>query len=428
MTDTIFALATARGKAGIAVVRVSGPLALTSAEALGVSGLTARQVAFRKLIVDGEILDSGVVLFFEEGASFTGEKIVEYQIHGGESVVAALLRFLGGVSGLRLAEPGEFTRRALENGRLDLTQVEALADLIDAETEAQRRQAQRVLSGAIGRRAAEWRKDLIRAAALIEATIDFADEEIPENVIPEVRDIVIRLSDAFRSEIDGSRSAERIRAGFEVAIIGAPNVGKSSLLNALVGRDAAITSSVAGTTRDVIEVRMDIAGLPVTLIDTAGLRETEDEVEQIGVARAKERASLADLRVLLLEPGGSPEAWDVEDGDIIAWSKADLFPVLNGVSGVSGHGLDWLLNEIKLRLQDRVSGSGVLIRDRQRSALTLASESMASARGWLYNQDVSLELVAADLRAASHSLDLLVGKIGVERLLDEIFSSFCIGK
>jgi len=428
MTDTIFALATARGKAGIAVVRVSGPLALEAAAALGISGLTARQATLRTLIADGEILDSGVMLYFEDGASFTGEKIIEFQIHGGEAVVAALLRFLGSVPGLRLAEPGEFTRRALENGMLDLTQVEALADLIDAETEAQRRQAQKVLSGAIGRRAAEWRKDLIRAAALIEATIDFADEEIPENVIPEVRDIVARLSTEFRAEIDDSGSAERVRAGFEVAIIGAPNVGKSSLLNALVGRDAAITSSVAGTTRDVIEVRMEIAGLPVTLIDTAGLRETEDEVERIGVARAKERAGLADLRVLLLEPGSTPDSWEIEDDDVVAWSKADLFPVANGVSGVSGYGLEWLINEIKVRLEQRVSGSGLLIRDRQRSALRLASESMASAQGWLYTDEVSLELVAADLRAASHALDLLVGKIGVERLLDEIFSSFCIGK
>ena len=428
MTDTIFALATARGKAGIAVVRVSGPLALDAAAALGVSGLRARQAALRKLVADGEVLDSGLVLFFEKGASFTGDRIVEFQIHGGEAVVAALLRVLGSVPGLRLAQPGEFTRRALENGMLDLTQVEALADLIDSETEAQRRQAQRVLSGAIGRRAADWRKDLIRAAALIEATIDFADEEIPENVIPEVCAIVDRLAETFRAEIEGSRSAERVRAGFEVAIIGAPNVRKSSLLNALVGRDAAITSSVAGTTRDVIEVRMDIAGLPVTLIDTAGLRETEDEVEKIGVARAKERARLADLRVLLLAPGDSPDSWEMGAEDIVAWSKADLVPTSNGISSLSGFGLDRLIEEIRVRLQERVSGSGLLIRDRQRSAMALASESMASAQGWLYSEHLSLELVAADIRAASHALDLLVGKIGVETLLDEIFSSFCIGK
>ncbi|MFN4154295.1 MAG: tRNA uridine-5-carboxymethylaminomethyl(34) synthesis GTPase MnmE [Paracoccaceae bacterium] len=428
MTDTIFALATARGKAGIAVVRVSGPLALEAARALGVTGLKSRRVAFRQLVTDGEVLDSGLVLFFEQGASFTGDTVVEFQIHGGEAVVSALLKFLGTLPGLRLAGPGEFTRRALENGMLDLTQVEALADLIDSETEAQRRQAQRVLSGAIGQRAADWRRDLIRAAALIEATIDFADEDIPVNVIPEVCAIVDQLANAFQAEIEGSHGTERIRAGFEVAIIGAPNVGKSSLLNALVGRDAAITSSVAGTTRDVIEVRMDIGGLPVTLLDTAGLRDTDDEIEKIGVDRAKERARLADLRVLLLAPGDTVAPANVDIGDIVVWGKADLAPVPQGLSSVNGFGLDRLIEEIGQRLQRRVSGSGLLIRDRQRLAIARASESMVSAQRWLYSEDPSLELAAADIRSASYALDVLVGKIGVELLLDEIFSSFCIGK
>ena len=425
MTDTIFALATARGKAGIAVVRVSGPAVLDAAAALGVRHLDRRQAALRRLMIADDVLDEALVLYFEEGASFTGEKIIEFQIHGSEAVVSALLRFLAGVPGLRPAEPGEFTRRALENGRLDLTQVEALADLIDAETEAQRRQAQRVLSGGIGQRAAVWRKDLIRAGALIEATIDFADEDIPVDVIPEVREIVDRLLESFTREIEGSRSSERVRAGFEVAITGAPNVGKSSLLNALVGRDVAITSSVAGTTRDIIEVRMDIGGLPVTLLDTAGLRDATDEVEKIGVERARERARLADLRVLLLEPG---ECVPQDGSDIVIWGKADLAPGPRSVSGVTGYGLDRLIEEIRLQLQDRVSGSGLLIRDRHRTALTLASESMASAQQSLYSANSSLELVAADIRSAGHALDVLVGKIGVETLLDEIFSSFCIGK
>lgn len=428
MTDTIFALATSRGKAGIAVVRVSGPLALGSATALGVKGLQPRQAKLCHLRAGADLIDSGLVLYFTAGFSFTGEETVEFQIHGGEAVIAALLSFLGGLPGLRLAEAGEFTRRALENGTLDLTQVEALADLIDSETEAQRRQAQRVLSGAIGKKAAIWRKDLIRAAALIEATIDFADEEIPENVIPEVADIVSRLGDEFQAEIDGSQAAERVRAGFEVAIIGAPNVGKSSLLNALVGRDAAITSSVAGTTRDVIEVRMDIGGLPVTLLDTAGIRETADDIEKIGVERAKDRAQLADLRILLLAPGERESDIPILETDILVWTKADIAPNPRAISSVTGLGLDWLLEEIRDRLQKRVSGSGLLIRDRQRRSLISARESMVSARGWLYDAGGSLELAAADIRSASHALDLLVGKIGVETLLDEIFSSFCIGK
>lgn len=428
MTDTIFALATARGRAGIAVVRVSGPLALEAAAALGVVGLKPRHATLRNLIANDELLDSGLVLLFEAGGSFTGEPVVEFQIHGGEAVVAALLRFLENVPGLRLAEAGEFTRRALENGVMDLTQVEALADLIDSETEAQRRQAQRVLTGAIGQKAAVWRKDLIRAAALIEATIDFADEDVPVDVVPDVLDIVVRLHRAFQDEIDGSRGAERVRAGFEVAIIGAPNVGKSSLLNALVGRDAAITSAIAGTTRDIIEVRMDIGGLPVSLLDTAGLRDTDDEIERIGVDRAKQRAEMADLRVLVLEPGETANPGLCGNADIVVWSKADLFPREGAVSSLTGYGLDGLVDQIRRHLESRVSGSGVLIRERHRSALKTACESMESAQRWLYNGDPSLELVAADIRAASHALDLLVGKIGVETLLDEIFSSFCIGK
>lgn len=428
MTDTIFALATARGKAGVAVIRVSGPQALAAAAALGAKNLVPRRAALRNLVIDGELIDDALVLYFEPGSSFTGEETVEFQTHGSEAVVARLLSWFRTFPGLRMAAGGEFTRRALEHGNLDLSQVEALADLIDAETEAQRRQAQRVLSGAIGQRAGLWRKDLIRAAALIEATIDFADEEIPEDVIPEVNEIVRRLRDAFRQELNDSRSAERIRAGFEIAIIGAPNVGKSSLLNALVGRDAAITSSIAGTTRDVIEVRMDIGGLPVTLLDTAGLRETDDEIERIGVERARARADLADLRLFLLSP--DQQCSDVPMGldDLVVWTKSDLSPRAGAISSRTGEGLDWLVSEIRTRLEAKVSGSGLLIRERHRAALSVALEAMESACESLYTGEAQLELVAAELRAASHALDLMVGKIGVETLLDEIFSSFCIGK
>lgn len=426
MTDTIFALATARGRAGVAVIRVSGPCALDAAAALGVRGLKPRYAALRSLVAGGDLIDTGLVLFFEAGASFTGEPIVEFQIHGGEAVVSALLKVLEGLPGLRLAQSGEFTRRALENGVLDLTQVEALADLIDAETEAQRRQAQRVLSGAIGEKAAQWRRDLVRAAALIEATIDFADEDVPVDVTPDVLGIVARLEKEFKNEILNSHSTERLRSGFEVAIIGAPNAGKSSLLNALAGREAAITSAVAGTTRDIIEVRMDLRGLPVTLIDTAGLRVTDDEVEKIGVARARQRASSADLRLLVLAPHDLPD--EEISADIVVWSKADLFPRPGAVSSVTGLGLDILVEHIREMLESRVSGSGVLIRERHRSALKLAHGCMESALGLLYDDFAPLELVAAELRSASQALDLLVGKIGVEMLLDEIFTSFCIGK
>ena len=430
MADTIFALATARGKAGIAIVRVSGPDALRAAAALGVVDLRPRRAMLRDIFVRGEVLDSCIVVFFEEKHSFTGEAVVEFQVHGSEAVVASLLAALGTLPGLRGAEPGEFTRRALENGMLDLTQVEGLADLIDAETEAQRRQAQRVLSGAIGQRAQSWREDLVRAAALIEVTIDFADEDVPVDVTPEVREIVDRLHAAFLVEIDRARVAERIRAGFEVAIIGAPNVGKSSLLNALAGRDVAITSPIPGTTRDIIELRMDLGGIPVTLLDTAGVREAEDPIEKIGVARTMERAATADLRVFLLGPDdalvGDLPGKDVDD--LVVFTKGDLSGRPDAISSKTGAGLDRLVEQIKVRLEGRVSGSGLLIRERQRAALAQAAEAMANARLCLYAEHARLELAAADLRAAAHALDMLVGKIGVETLLGEIFSRFCIGK
>lgn len=428
MSDTVFALATARGKAGVAVVRISGPLALKAAAGFGVGKLVPRRASLRKLWWDGEVLDQALVVFFPKGQSFTGDDVMELHLHGSNATIAAVLRCLGDMEGLRPAEAGAFTRRALENGVLDLTQVEGLADLIDAETEAQRRQAQRVLSGAIGLRAAEWRKDLIRAAALIEATIDFADEEVPQDVTPEVGTIVERLVAAFAREIEGSLVSERIREGFEVAIIGAPNVGKSSLLNVLAGRDAAITSAVAGTTRDVIEVRMDIGGLPVTLLDTAGLRETDDEVERIGVARARDRAAQADLRVLVLEQGEGAEGYPILSGDIVVFSKVDHGGRADGVSSKTGFGIDTLIGSIQRVLSQRALGGGVMVRERHRRALIDAKGSLESARTWLYGEQGSVELAAADVRAALHQLESLVGIVGVETLLGEIFASFCIGK
>ncbi|RME15226.1 MAG: tRNA uridine-5-carboxymethylaminomethyl(34) synthesis GTPase MnmE, partial [Alphaproteobacteria bacterium] len=306
-TDTIFALASARGKAGVAVIRVSGPRAFESCREICRSvpehrGLRVLHAA------DGGPIDKALVLTFTKGRSFTGEETVEYHVHGAVAVIDALLRRLGGQKGLRMAEPGEFTRRALENGRLGLDEVEGLADLIEAETEAQRRQALRVFSGALGELAESWRRALIRAEALVEATIDFADEEVPTDVSGEVLELLDEVEAGLSREIEGVSIAERIRDGFEVAIVGPPNAGKSTLLNALAGREAAITSEIAGTTRDVIEVRMDVGGLPVTFLDTAGLRESGDSVERIGIERAIDRANAADLRVFLLGDGPTVEA------------------------------------------------------------------------------------------------------------------------
>ena len=370
--DTIFAQATARGKAGVSVIRVSGPKAWDSARALAGKLPAPRMAGLRRLSVGGEFLDEAVVLCFEAGASFTDEELVEFQVHGAVATVAALLRALGAMPGLRMAEPGEFTRRALENGRLDLAQVEGLSDLIDAETEAQRKQALRVLSGSVGEIVDRWRADLIRAAALIEATIDFADEDVPVDVTPEVATLVDGVRRAVAQVLGRVHAAERIREGFEVAIVGRPNVGKSTLLNALAGREAAITSEFAGTTRDVIEVRMDIGGLAVTLLDTAGLRETDDAIEAIGVQRALERAEAADLRVFLVEKDDTP-LLEPQDGDLVVRAKGDLGGEHGlSVSGKTGLGLDVLIRRITEVLTERASGAGVMTRERHRVAMARA--------------------------------------------------------
>ena len=423
--DTIYALASARGKAGVAVVRLSGPEAHAAVLALCRSLPPVRRPSLRQLMWNGVELDEALVTLFDEGRSFTGEPVVELSLHGSVAVVHAVLRALSEIPGLRPAEAGEFTRRALENGRLDLAQVEGLADLIDAETEAQRRQSLKILSGAIGRRAEEWRRDLIRAAALIEATIDFADEDVPVDVRPEVRALLDRVEVDLRAEVAGAAAAERIRDGFEVAIVGPPNAGKSTLLNALAGRDAAITSAIAGTTRDVIEVRMEIAGLAVTLLDTAGVREAEDEVERIGVLRAVERARRADLRVFLMDGSPIPELTPETD-DIVVQAKGDLSG--RGISGLTGQGIPELVSAIGERLEKRTAGAGIAIRERHRISIVRAVEAIDAARIEVERGAERIEIAADCLRRAVAALDSLVGRVDVEDLLDEIFSSFCIGK
>ena len=430
--DTIFALASARGKAGIAVLRISGPQAHDTLRHLAGDLPAARRASLRTLRHEGEVLDQAIVLAFDRGASFTGEDAAELHVHGGPSVTSALLSALSALPGLRLAEAGEFTRRAFEAGRLDLVQVEGLADLIDAETEAQRRQAQRTLSGAVGRRVEAWRRQLIRAAALLAANIDFSDEDIPADTIAEVDSILRSLNAELLREIDGAKAAERVRDGFEVAIIGQPNAGKSSLLNALAGRDAAITSEVAGTTRDVIEVRMEMTGLAVTLLDTAGLRVSDDSVEQIGMQRAIARAAAADLRIFLDDGSGLPADVVPAADDIVLNSKIDIARVVaNGRLGVSAHtgeGIAALLDKIGDQLAPRVAGAAMIVRERQRAAIASASTALFAAQGELGSASPQIEICAEHIRTSTRALDMLVGRIDVEDMLGEIFASFCIGK
>jgi tRNA modification GTPase len=430
--ETIYAPATARGRSGLAVIRVSGREAWAAASALCGALPEPRRAGLRRLIWNGELLDEALVLAFQKDASFTGEAVVEFQVHGGPAVIAAVMRALSEQPGLRLAEPGEFTRRALENGVLDLAQVEGLADLIDAETEAQRRQAVRVLSGSIGAKVEGWRQSLVRAAALLEATIDFVDEDVPVDVRPEVLQLIDGLLATLREEAAGVGVAERIREGFEVAIVGEPNAGKSTLLNYLAGRDAAITSEISGTTRDVIEVRMDLAGLPVTILDTAGLRETQDRLEREGISRALARAEAADLRVFLLGPTGLPELLLPREGDIVVEGKADLQkpsqPGAAGVSGLTGEGVTELVTRISDHLQPKVGSTGALVRERHRVAVVSAIGTLEEVRLEVVKNDSRVELAAEGLRSATRALDSLIGRVDVETLLSEIFASFCIGK
>lgn len=427
--DTIFALASARGKSGVAVIRVSGPQAHAVAAALCGSLPPPRQTALRVLRgLDGARLDTGLVVIFAVGSSFTGEDVAEFMVHGSLATVAALERCLARDHGLRLAQPGEFTRRALENGVMDLTQVEGLGDLLEAETESQRKQALRVLDGAIGALVAAWRTHLVKAAALVEVSIDFVEEDVG-NFDAEILAALRAVADDLAREVAGQGGRERVQTGFEVALVGSVNAGKSTLLNALAGREAAITSDIAGTTRDVLELRMDIGGFAVTLLDTAGLRATDETIESIGIARGQKRAEDADLRIILCDGPDNPPPIEARAGDIVLFSKADLHPqAQGGISGTTGAGLDDLLARIAQELSTRVVRDGVTVRRRHLQAMEQAQGALAEAIEKLDTGAYIPELVAADIRQAMTALDSLIGKVDVEDLLGDIFASFCIGK
>ena len=426
--DTIFALASAPGKAGISIVRLSGPLAINVAEKLTKSKLKEKQPNLRVIYdSDNHFIDQALILIFRKPYSFTGENVVEFHLHGSSAVVSSVIKLLGNFKGLRSAEAGEFTRCALENGKIDLAQVEGLADLIDAETDAQHKQAARIFNGALGKKTKEWRAKLVKAGALLVATLDFADEEVPEEVTPEVEKLINMVLSDLDKEIIGVHTAERIRSGFEVAIVGAPNLGKSTLLNYLVGRDAAITSNVSGTTRDVIEVKLDLRGLPVTILDTAGIRKSDDKVEEIGISRALERSSLSDLRIVLTEDGEYPVGLKKRDTDIICIAKDDQGN-RGGVSGKTGAGIDRLKNNIWDILNNKAQYVGIATRERHKSSMVNAKKFLGNAVVSLRDGPEYYDITAEEIRAATSALDSLIGRIGVEDVLDEVFSSFCLGK
>ena len=438
--QTIVALASGAARAGVAVLRLSGPQAGAALEALtDRPPPPARQAARRAFCepASGLSLDDGLALWFPGPASFTGENVAELHVHGGPAVVAAMIHACLEVPGVRPAEPGEFTRRAFENGKLDLAEAEGLADLVDAETEGQRRQALRQRRGALSALYEGWRGNLIEAAALMEAEIDFPDEDLPGALAQRAGPILAALAADMGKHLDDSHRGERVRDGYRIAIIGPPNAGKSSLLNALAQREAAIVSEIPGTTRDVVEVRLVLAGYPVWIADTAGLREAADSIEAEGVRRALERAEEADLRLGVVEgdlPLPANLAASLRPEDLLIRAKADLglsgspsAPRERRVSVLTGEGLA----ELEAALVAKVSAA---LSQEEAPALTrarhrrLVEEARAALERAIPALAVGPELAAEDVRLAASAIGRLTGRIDVEDLLDEIFSSFCIGK
>lgn len=434
-TDTIFALSSGGLPSGVAVVRLSGPHAREAVRRVAGKVPAARRATLLPLRDgDGGLLDEGLVLFFPAPASFSGEDCAEFQIHGGRAVVAALLRRLGQLPGLRQAEAGEFTRRAFLNGKVDLTGAEALADLIGAETEAQRRLAMDNAQGGQRDLYTAWRRQLLNARAMIEAELDFADEaDVPGSVAERKIDDLARLRLDILAHVEGFRAAEIVRDGFRVVLVGAPNAGKSSLLNALARREVAIVTAIAGTTRDLVEASLDIDGMKVVITDTAGLRETDDVVERIGVRRAMDAAGRADLVLHLVDPtdreaGFDGQAWTAPA--LTVATKCDLaMPAEGGfafvVSGVTGEGLPTLTGEIagRARAATATAGQAVPTRLRQVRLLEMTANHIGDAL-----ERTELELRAEHLRLAAEVLGRITGASDVEELLGVIFSEFCIGK
>jgi len=431
--ETIFASATGAGRAAIAVIRLSGPMVGVVLERIAgrmPQPRFAHYAGFRDPR-HGETIDRGLVLYFPQPNSPTGEDYAELQIHGGRAVTRALLRVLTDFPGLREAEPGEFARRSLANGKMDLSQVEGLADLIEAETEFQRRQAIRALGGALRKRVESWRETLIRALASVEAELDFSDEGDVFEPATALRPLLDPLTDEMAAVLTSGETTERLRDGFVVLLLGPPNSGKSTLLNVLARRDAAIVSPVPGTTRDMIEVHLDLGGMPVTLVDTAGLREATDEIERIGVARTRARIGEADLLLWLSEGGAdAPQLEPVEGAELIrVATKSDLLGCTSddlAISARTGFGIERLLDEMADRAKRRLGdgSTALLTRERHRRLVQEAKIAIETS----LDSGKPLEFVADDLRVAGRALGRIVGAVDVEDVLDAIFSQFCIGK
>lgn len=426
--DTIYAIASGAAASGVCIIRVSGSAAYRIASGLTLGrDLPVRKPVVRRLVdSSGLLIDIGLVVYFEQGKSFTGQDVVEFNIHGSPAIMTKMLSEISQFPNTRAASPGEFTKLAFQNGNLDLTQVEGLGQLLVAETEEQRKQAVRLLDRGVGKLVDEWRRKLIQAAATIEASIDFSDEDIEIDWDALFYAPLRHVLDEIEAELAGQNSRQKVSSGFEIAIVGKTNVGKSTLLNALAGRDVALTSSVAGTTRDVIEVRMNLGGYLATFLDTAGVRHTADEIEIMGIAAGQKRAISADLRIFLVEHASEALPVAQQADDIVLIAKSDLSDdVQDGISGVTGQGVEQLIERITEHLSRQSDVHGVTVGTRQANALRSTAERLSS----IVNQPIdNAELVASDMAGVLQSLDFLVGRVDVEDYLDYVFSSFCIGK
>ncbi len=433
--DTIFAPASGAGRAAIAVIRVSGPRCAAALAALAPGKAFPDRVATLATLRDpasGETLDRALVVRFVAPSSFTGEEMAELQVTGGRATVAGIVAALARLPGLRPAEAGEFAWRAFENGKLDLSEVEGLADLVDAETEAQRRQALRIAGGALSRDAEAIRASLAEAMALIEAQIDFSDVEDSDALsLDQARAIVAKAAARTRAALAGAAAGERLREGFTVVIAGPPNVGKSTLMNALARREVSIVSPIPGTTRDLVEASLDLRGFPVTLVDTAGLRESDDPIEREGVARARRRAERADLTLWLTDSAARRADLRRRRPAITVATKADLGGgAAEGalpISAITGQGIEQLLDAIADVAAEQMTGPAPALITLERHRVAYA-DALAALERALDPAQGELELVAEDLRLAARALERIAGRIDVEDVLGEIFKRLCVGK
>jgi len=432
LTDTIYALSSGLGKGGIAVIRVSGNRVLDVLKAVAhLENPKARYAYFKSLYRGEDVLDQALVLYFPAPNSFTGEDVAEFQIHGGRAVIASVIEVLGCQAGCRPAERGEFSRRAVINGKMDLTEAEGLLDLINAETERQRGQALLQMQGNLGRLYDGWRQDLTHHMAYLEAFIDFPEEEIPPEKLAGIDADIGALIQKIQAHLDDNRAGERLREGFQIALIGAPNVGKSSLINALTQKEVAIVSQTAGTTRDVVEAHLDVDGFPVILADTAGLRESVEEIETEGIKRAVKKAAEADLILFIQDSQKAPKGDQLPEAlknktVLTVWNKADLTGACGdlSVSAKTSAGISELWAHIKAIIERDFAGAkGLITRERYRVALKECVRNLNHALGVR-----ELELKAEDLRLAARALGRITGRIEAEDLLDVIFRDFCIGK